>query len=121
MFLFLKVVSNNKLKVLPLIATLWISGIFLAFPARVGAQQPPKPVKVRNLYANGRLMEAGKLQNGHKHGRWAYYNSEGVLEARESWKEGIRSWRIEYNAAGKRIRSIDREGKVRNAPACNCN
>lgn len=121
MFLFLKVVSNNKLKVLPLIAVLWISGILLVVPVRAGAQQPPKPVKVRNLYANGRIQEIGKMFNGHKHGRWAYYSAEGVLEARESWKEGIRSWRIEYNAAGKRIRSIDQDGKVKNAPACNCN
>lgn len=90
----------------------------IASDGRLSAQQVDGKYSLN--YPNGRLKERGYYKNGLKHRTWYFYSETGVMERREKWNNGVLQEQVFYNAKGKVIKTIDRNGKEFNRPPCNC-
>lgn len=98
----------------------WLSVILLVYVpcTELAAQQAEGKYSVN--YPNGRLKEKGFYKGGVKHRTWYYYSEAGLMERREKWKNGVMVLQVFYNAKGKVIKTIDRNGKEFIRPPCNC-
>ena len=57
----------------------------------------------RTYYFNNKIKSLGSIDKNIKMGEWKYYNSKGVLKAREYWSEDIPDqleWEKFYNTKG---------------------
>lgn len=70
-------------------------------------------------FDNGQPMQAGKLQNNKKQGRWQYFQKNGTIAAKEDYEQDRLVNRIYYDEAGKPITdttSKDREAVFNGGP-----
>jgi hypothetical protein len=89
----------------------------LLFTAHMVQGQTKKLSKT--YYSNGTLKEKGWTMEGNKIGVWYYYDSIGVLQKKEKWKNELQLWQLYYKR-GKIIKTIDKNGKETKRPDCGC-
>jgi hypothetical protein len=61
-----------------------------------------------SFYDNKQLSSRGVFNKGLKHGKWIYWNLDGIIIRTESWDYGVKSGdEIHYNQLGKWMETID--------------
>lgn len=87
---------------------------------QIVCQDLPQNGYYEKKYANGKVSEKGYYKNGLKHRTWDFYNEYGLRIKSEKWKAGVLMWQVFYNARGRTIKIIDKNGVVKELSGCGC-
>ncbi len=87
---------------------------------KIVRQNTPQDGYYEQKHANGKIAERGYYKNGLKHRVWSIYNEYGLRIKTEKWKAGVLVWQVFYNARGRAIKTIDKNGIVKELSGCGC-
>lgn len=121
MFVILTQIKQPMHKYFKLIFRMYVmAGCFILLNyCVVQGQTLPENGKFLTYHKNGKVAEKGFYLQNQKHRIWYFYNEFGVVIKKERWKSGKLMWQIFYEK-GKVTKTIDKDGKVTERPACGC-
>ena len=69
--------------------------------------------------STGYILAIRKYKNNQKHGTWQVFEKEGWIKERYVYKNDRLKWQLFYRE-GKLVRSINKNGKIKNFKGCGC-